>query len=92
MPKRVDRNQPEIVKALRKAGCSVRSTHMIGSGFPDIVGGVRGKNYLIEIKDGDKPPSGQRLTPAEKEFFMTWKGQVNVASTIEEALKIVGLS
>ena len=40
--KRVDRNQPEIVEALREAGASVAHTHAIGQGFPDIVVGVQG--------------------------------------------------
>jgi len=40
--KRVDRNQPEIVDALRKAGASVGHTHAVGQGFPDIVVGVKG--------------------------------------------------
>ena len=40
--KRVDRNQPEIVDALRKAGASVGHTHAVGKGFPDIVVGVQG--------------------------------------------------
>jgi len=40
--KRVDRNQPEIVEALREAGASVGHTHVVGKGFPDIVVGVQG--------------------------------------------------
>lgn len=40
--KRVDRNQPEIVEALRKAGASVGHTHGVGQGFPDVVVGVNG--------------------------------------------------
>jgi hypothetical protein len=40
--KRVDRNQAEIVEALREAGASVGHTHAVGHGFPDIVVGVPG--------------------------------------------------
>lgn len=40
--KRVDRNQPEIVEALREAGASVGHTHAVGQGFPDVVVGVQG--------------------------------------------------
>ncbi len=40
--KRVDRNQPEIVDALRQAGASVGHTHTVGQGFPDIVVGTQG--------------------------------------------------
>jgi hypothetical protein len=60
--KRVDRNQPEIVKAVRKAGATVGHTHEIGKGFPDIVIGCEGlslvgnfsrskvREALVEIK------------------------------------------
>lgn len=44
--KRVDRNQPEIVKAVRKAGASVGHTHEIGKGFPDIVIGCDGLSLV----------------------------------------------
>lgn len=40
--KRVDKNQPEIVKAIRATGASVSHTHSLGHGFPDIVVGVDG--------------------------------------------------
>lgn len=40
--KRVDRNQPEIVKALREAGASIGHLHAVGQGMPDVVVGVEG--------------------------------------------------
>lgn len=88
---KVDRNQAEIVDALRAAGCSVAHTYMIGQGFPDVIAGRHGVNYLLEIKDGDKPPSAKRLTDDEQKFFDEWQGQVVVVETIEEALTAVGL-
>lgn len=44
---RVDDNQAEIVKVLRQLGATVRPTHTVGDGFPDLVVGWRGKNYLV---------------------------------------------
>lgn len=97
---KVDENQPEIVSALRQAGESVAHTHMVGGGFTDIVSsGIRKcpscgygmvGNFLIEIKNGDLPPSRQKLTEDEQAFFDSWRGQVAIARTIEEALQIVG--
>jgi len=52
--KRVDNNQVQIVKALRDMGCTVEHLHAVGKGCPDIVVGFKGKNLLLEIKDGDK--------------------------------------
>lgn len=89
---RVDANQNEIVQALRDMGASVAITSMVGSGFPDIVVGFRGRNYLIEIKDGSKPSSKRKLTPDEQKFFDTWRGIVFIANDINEALEIIGVT
>lgn len=87
---RVDDNQWEIVAALRAAGCSVTSLASIGRGFPDIIVGYDGKNYLMEIKDGSKPPSKRRLTPDEQEWHATWRGQVAVVNSVEDAFMVIG--
>lgn len=88
---KVDRNQPEIVEALRKCGASVAITSMVGAGFPDIVVGYQGKVFLLEIKDGDKPPSAQKLTPAQIEFRANWRGHYEVVNSIDAALIAVGI-
>jgi len=87
---RIDGNQTEIVQALRRVGASVSITSMVGSGFPDIVVGFRGVNWLVEIKDGSKPPSRRKLTGDEQTFFDTWHGQVNVVKNTDEALELIG--
>lgn len=50
MPKRVDKNQKEIVEYLRAKGCSVLDLHGVGKGAPDLCVGYRGCNLLLEIK------------------------------------------
>lgn len=62
---RVDSNQREIDDALRALGWLVWPTHRLGDGFPDRVIAKAGRLVLLEVKDGSKPPSGRRLTPAE---------------------------
>ena len=89
MPKRIDDNQPAIVKALRDIGASVQSLADLGSGCPDILVGYRGKNYTFEIKDWKQPPSKRRLTPHEKRWHQLWGGQVCVIETFDDALKII---
>ena len=49
---RIDRNQPEIVDALRKRGASVALLHTAHDGIPDLLVGYKGKNFLLEVKDG----------------------------------------
>jgi hypothetical protein len=85
-PKRVDQNQKHIVKAFRELGASVQILSEVGKGCPDILVGVDGKNYLFEIKNGEKPPSGQKLTEPEQVFFDTWKGQVKVINSIADVV------
>jgi|TARA_R110002110_G_scaffold344363_2_gene554318 hypothetical protein len=53
------------MRALRRAGWAVHDTSRLGGGFPDLVAGRDGRVVLIEVKDGAKPPSAKRLTPAE---------------------------
>lgn len=88
---RIDANQQLIVHALRQAGASVHSLASEGSGCPDILVGFRQRNYLLEIKDGNKPPSARALTADEKEWHAGWHGQVAVVESVEEALTVVGI-
>lgn len=83
----VDANQGEIVEALRRIGASVKPIHRVGEGVPDLLVGDRGRNYLVEVKDGDKIPSQQKLTPDEQEFHDTWRGQVHIIRSVDEALQ-----
>ncbi len=90
MIKRTDRNHAEIINALRKIpNLSVFSTHEVGKGFPDIVVGYKGINYLIEIKDGNKPPSARKLTPDEVKFHSNWRGQIKIVNNLDEVLNLL---
>lgn len=90
---RVDRNQPEIVKALRQAGCSVQSLATVGEGCPDLLVGRGCLTYLIEVKDGEAPRAQQRLTSDQATWFDCWRGEtVYIARSIAEALAIVGVA
>lgn len=83
---RKDDNQTRIVEELRSLGLSVAVTHMLGNGFPDICVGYRGRNWLFEIKDPDKPPSKRKLTSDEYDWHYSWKGQIDVIHNAAEAL------
>ena len=81
---KVDANQSLIVAALRKAGCSVWSSAALGKGFPDLVVGYQGRTFLVEVKDGSKPPSARQLTPDQQEFVKNWKGDWTLIESVEE--------
>lgn len=87
---RTDANQPEIVKALRKVGATVAITAQAGAGFPDLVVGHRGKNYLMEVKDPNQKKLNQKLTADQMIFHEFWNGQIAVVKTAEEAIKLLG--
>jgi|SRR5580692_9666266 hypothetical protein len=89
MPKRVDENQKLIVKTFRQLGASVQVLSNIGKGCPDILVGIFGKNFLIEIKNGAKCPSAQRLTEDETYFHESWKGQVCIVKSVDEVFQIM---
>jgi len=88
---KVDANQTEIVRQLRLLGCSVVSTASIGNGFPDLVVGYHGRNYLFEVKilEGVRNPKHSALTAAEIEFMATWWGQVHVITCVDDALRVI---
>ena len=77
--RKVDKNQKEIVAGLRALGYSVRHTHIVGKGFPDIAIGKHGRTVLVEIKD-----DGGELTDDEKVFFDEWRGSVILGMTVEQ--------
>ena len=87
---RIDRNQPEIVAALRKVGASVQPLHTVGGGCPDALVGFRGMWRLLEIKDGLKPPSERKLTPDEETWHALAQAPVSVVNSIEQALQAIG--
>ncbi len=86
---KVDVNQAEIVAALRKAGASVQPLHSVGQGVPDLLCAVCEVNFLVEVKDGAKPPSAQKLTPDQVEWHKAWKAPVYIVNSVEKALELV---
>ena len=86
---RVDANQPKIVQALRQIGATVQHLYMVGDGCPDLLVGFRGINYVLEIKDGDKPPSKRKLTDDETRWHDDWRGEVVIVNGIAEAIAVV---
>lgn len=85
----MDRNQAEIVKALRKSGATVQTLHTIGQGCPDLLVGFRQVNILLEVKDGLLVPSARKLTPDETRWIADWRAPVYIVNSAEEAVGIL---
>lgn len=86
---KVDDNQKSIVAALRGIGAKVQPMHAVGAGFPDLLVAYRGSIFLLEVKDGKKPPSARKLTAAQVGFHSEWDGYVCTVKNTEEAIGYV---
>jgi len=74
---KVDANQPDIVKELRKLGYSVDVGH------DDILVGHNGKTYWFEIKTHEKAP----IKDSQHKLIKEWKGHYAIVWTTEMILK-----
>ena len=83
---RTDKNQAEIVFALRQAGAKVLPLHQIGNGCADLLVGFRGRLLLMEVKS-----KGGRLTSDELFFYDNWMEYMVVVYSIDDALKAIGV-
>lgn len=88
MRNRTDGNHREIVKALESCGATVQDLSQVGGGCPDILIGIFGKNYLIEIKN---PETKYDLSGEQIVWHDRWKGQKIVVKSIDEALRVIGV-
>ena len=86
---RVDTNHSAVVKAFRECGCTIEDLSGVGGGCPDIVIGLRGESVFVEIKDGKRKPSEQKLTPAQAIWHRDWKGSKAIVRSPEEARALV---
>jgi hypothetical protein len=83
---KVDGNQAEIVECLRAIpDVSVAITAGLGAGFPDLVVGYRGFNFMLEIKRD----AAQELTDDQKAFHAGWRGQVHKVCSLKEIVTLM---
>lgn len=83
-----DANEPEIIAALETIpGCTV---------YPldkplDLLVGLGGKTFLLEVKNGAQYKSWQRVTDDQAEFLEWWTGgPAVVVNDVESAFRAVG--
>lgn len=86
---KTDRNQPEVIAAMRALGVSVQSLHKVGQGAPDLLCAVAGQTFTVEVKDGEKPPSQQKLTPDQIEWHSKWRAPVYIVNSVDQAVDLV---
>ena len=90
--RRTDGNHAEIRTVLRQLGCVVEDLSDVGRGIPDLlVRTPKGRVLLVEVKDGSKPPSRQRLTEEEIGVANRWDGVYLVVTSVDDAIRAARL-
>ena len=85
---RRDANERRVIDALRSCGAYVKQIN--DEGLADLLVYYRGHTLILEVKDGDKPPSARALTPAEAKFHAEWPGtNLHIVTSEHEALDIL---
>jgi hypothetical protein len=86
--KKVDKNQKDVVKALRDYGAHVFLLHTVGGGIPDLMVCYEDNTILMEVKDGD----GKKLTPQQITLFANWMGgPLHRVNSVQEAIEVLKL-
>lgn len=87
----VDANHKSVADAFKALGCSVASLAPLGDGIPDLLVSRHnnGPAWLVEVKDGSKSPSRQKLTEDQTKFHAAWRGRIFVCKSIVEVAGIV---
>ena len=84
--KKVDKNQKDVVKALRDYGADVFLLHMVGAGIPDLMVCYEEQTILMEVKDG----ADKKLTPQQITLFAGWKGgPLHRVNSVQEAIEVL---
>ena len=82
--KKTDANQKEIVDTFQSLGAIVYDASAVGGGFPDLVVGYNGRNFLVEVK-----MPGKHLNKLQKTWHDTWLGTVHIVTTPQEAAALL---
>lgn len=88
---RVDANHADVRDTLRDLGWTVIDCSRFGDGFSDLIACRRGVVLFVEVKDGSKSQSRQRLTQDEQAFRDLIEGagaHYRVVRSIQEAVDL----
>ena len=86
--KKVDKNQKDVVKALRDYGADVFLLHTVGGGIPDLLVCYEEQTILMEVKDGED----KKLTPQQITLFANWVGgPLHRVNSVQESIEVLKL-
>jgi hypothetical protein len=81
---RTDNIQTETVLKARQLGATVKVLSNVGGGFPDLLMGFKGINWIFELKS-----KKGILTPKQVRFLEAWNGSAYVARSADEVIDIL---
>jgi hypothetical protein len=86
--KKVDKNQKDVVKALRDYGADVFLLHTVGGGIPDLMVCYEDQTILMEVKDGEH----KKLTSQQITLFANWRGgPLHRVNCVQESIEVLKL-
>ena len=82
--KKTDENHKDAAAEFRAVmpEATLHDVSGAGRGFPDFVVGWKGRTFLFELKNPDRP--GSKKTPAQVKFFAEWQGHAAVVHSAAE--------
>ncbi len=88
---RKDANHADVVKAFRELGAYVVDCAALKNAF-DLLVIHDGKYYIVEVKDGKKPPSQRRLTIGEAACALNVEragGEYHLVQSLEDVTTLL---
>lgn len=82
---RKDLNHHEVVKALEGCGCTVRDLSQLGDKGPDLLVGMIGRDFQVEVKSAHGA-----LSKDQTDYIQYWRGQqIVVIWSADDAIRWV---
>lgn len=87
---RKDANQQEIHDALLAIGAVPTYIQGVGiGGVSDLLVSFRQEWFVLEVKNGNLPPSRQALTPDETRWIAKQRAHVYLVNSVKQAINVV---
>lgn len=87
--KKKDDNHNEIVQVFREVGARILETYMVADTGCDFIALLNQRVFVVEVKDGSKPPSSRKLTLNEICAREYWAENFHVIESVDDAIKVI---
>lgn len=85
-----DANHNDIVDAFIKMGAIVKDLSDVGNGVPDLIVGIKGEWYLVDVKNPETSYGRKGLNKRQTEWAFNWQGGgVYLIYTIDDVKALI---